>query len=155
MPNALDTSCCWRYVTNKAKTNRYKVYDKDVVYRYGGEEFAVIFTKTSFNGVIEASERIRSAIEKTPIQLETSIAEFMTVSIGLAVFHKDYLIDSNLIKLADNRLLIAKAKGKNRLVYDSVYVCDNASLHQRIKMPEFIALYINRPYQLIEYHHQT
>lgn len=95
------------------------VFTKDIVSRYGGEEFAIIFTKIKPKGAIQAAEKIRKAVEKTKIKTYSNQTISLTISTGLAIFSVDYNENTSLLKIADDRLLIAKGQGKNTLVYQN------------------------------------
>jgi diguanylate cyclase (GGDEF)-like protein len=97
------------------------VFSKDILCRYGGEEFVVIFTKTTPEGVIKASEKIRKTISDTTFSLKDKDFK-ITISIGVASF--DELLTkktTSLLKLADDRLLKAKSSGKNKVIYKNNY----------------------------------
>ena len=95
------------------------IFSRDFVCRYGGEEFAVIFTNTDRLGIIQAAEKIREEIEDCPFFYEQSSKKLeITVSIGLAFFNEDYgIMKKDLLKVADERLYRAKRTGKNKVVY--------------------------------------
>lgn len=95
------------------------IFSRDIICRYGGEEFAILFTNTPKNGAIQAAEKIRVEIEKYKFTLgEEKVDGHVTVSIGFASFD-DYGIDKkNLLQIADERLYKAKKTGKNKVVYN-------------------------------------
>jgi diguanylate cyclase (GGDEF)-like protein len=86
---------------------------EDVFARYGGEEFAIIARGIDTNKSFAFAERIRILIEKTQFVHKT-MALPMTVSIGVASLAdcRDASVDQ-LISLADSRLYVAKASGRN------------------------------------------
>ena len=93
-------------------------FTRDVLCRYGGEEFALILTKTSVEGVLLAVEKIRKEVDGHPFPLDGEAGTLhLTVSIGVARFDEapEGKMD-DLIRIADRRLLVAKAAGKNRVV---------------------------------------
>jgi diguanylate cyclase (GGDEF)-like protein len=94
-------------------------FSRDIVCRYGGEEFAVIFTKTTKEGALTAAEKIREEIDKHHFYFNEDIKDgHITISIGLAIFDDDYGVEGkNILKVADERLYQAKIRGKNRVVY--------------------------------------
>lgn len=96
---------------------RAECRDLDVVSRFGGEEFLVMLHDVSMDMAVQIAERIRSSIERTPVQhRQTEIP--MTVSIGVAMNTECLAKPEQLITLADNRLYHAKEAGRNR-------VCNN------------------------------
>jgi len=91
--------------------------DKDVVMRYGGEEFLILLPETEIEGAKKALERVRKKIEEG-IFTEAKIKA--TASIGAAVYPDDRPLSmEEIVKFADAALYAAKAKGKNRLVFYS------------------------------------
>ncbi len=84
--------------------------DNDMVFRYGGEEFAIILSQTDQFSAQKAGERLLTIVRsKLPI----------TMSVGLASFPMNAQIKSELVVRADKALYRAKKTGKNRLcTYD-------------------------------------
>ena len=92
----------------------------DIVCRYGGEEFVIIFTKTSREGAIRAAEKIREKVEKHQFLFNEEIKDVhVTVSIGFAAFDDDCGKEkNNILMIADERLYKAKKAGKNKVIYE-------------------------------------
>jgi diguanylate cyclase (GGDEF)-like protein len=87
------------------------VRDKDLIGRYGGEEFLLIFPQTSLQVAQQVAERIRLHVGGTPIHLpEHSIP--ITISIGLTRFNCDDTLES-LLQRADSAMYAAKQAGRN------------------------------------------
>ncbi len=84
--------------------------DNDMVFRYGGEEFAVIMSQTDQWGAQKVGERLLAVVRnRLPV----------TMSMGLASFPLNAQVKSDLVMRADKALYRAKASGKNRMcVYD-------------------------------------
>ncbi|MDP4181442.1 MAG: GGDEF domain-containing protein [Bacillota bacterium] len=96
------------------------IFSRDLICRYGGEEFVVLFTRTSKDGAIIASEKIRKEVEQHRFIFNDEIKNGqITISIGFACFDENmsYNIES-ILQLADKRLYTAKASGKNKLIYE-------------------------------------
>ena len=88
------------------------VRSNDVVYRYGGEEFSVLLPGAADHDVVEVAERIRVAVEATPVPgEETQPGGRLTVSIGVATRHDEGELP--LKTRADKALYRAKAQGRN------------------------------------------
>ena len=94
------------------------IFTRDVLCRYGGDEFALLLTKTSRSGILQAAEKIRKEIEEHEFVFDkTHTKQHVTVSIGLVDFDEVLGVDNEgILKLADDRLLRAKSSGKNRIV---------------------------------------
>ncbi|MBP3886654.1 MAG: GGDEF domain-containing protein, partial [Cellulosilyticum sp.] len=80
------------------------------VFRYGGEEFAIIFEKSNHTQVIEQVEAVRKAVEV----FEWDMSCKVTVSIGVS-YNESREMD--VINEADRWLYEAKRRGKNRVCY--------------------------------------
>lgn len=85
------------------------IRDGDLVGRYGGEEFLVIFSHTELAKAIEVAERIRKMVEETTFSEGVKI----TISGGVKQYEGESLIQ--FIDGADKRLYQAKKNGKNRI----------------------------------------
>jgi diguanylate cyclase (GGDEF)-like protein len=89
---------------------RDHVRDRDVLGRYGGEEFSLVVSEPQGDPA-ELAERIRKAIETTTIQRGSHLIR-VTVSIGLAEKTPDDNLDT-LVNRADRALYRAKDAGRN------------------------------------------
>lgn len=87
----------------------------DQVFRYGGEEFAVILPETPEAGARIIAERIRSAIADAGYSANDDPALTVTVSIGIAAFPDSGTQRETLIGAADQALFYAKRAGRNRI----------------------------------------
>ena len=86
---------------------------EDLFARYGGEEFAIIARGIDSKKALAFAERIRTLVEKTQFS-HKALALPLTVSIGVASLAdcRDASVDQ-LVSLADSRLYVAKASGRN------------------------------------------
>ena len=91
--------------------------DSDIVSRYGGEEFVILFPQTTLAEAVNIAERIRYEIEKISIQLEDGNKLSVTVSIGASevLNNLDKSIESS-IQRADKALYEAKESGRNKVL---------------------------------------
>ncbi len=87
---------------------------EDMVFRYGGEEFAAILTNANLRVALQIGERIRSMIEKTSFMWEQQRIP-VTVSVGAAISTSGEVDSLALIQAADAALYEAKAGGRNRV----------------------------------------
>lgn len=86
--------------------------------RYGGEEFVFLLSNSNREQALNISDRLVSELKKINILHEKSdIAEFVTFSIGIAIYKPDQKDNSAiLIRMADEALYKAKEQGRNRAV---------------------------------------
>ncbi|MCB1042277.1 MAG: diguanylate cyclase [Acidobacteria bacterium] len=88
----------------------------DVVARYGGEEFIMLLPGTDRKGATTMAERVRSAIEETPVPMDEGTVS-VTASVGVASYDGSYDLGTKaLIKAADTVLYRAKESGRNRVL---------------------------------------
>lgn len=99
---------------------------QDVVARYGGDEFAVIFWdregarvagSSHLQGALAVLDRFRDALSRQALtaQLGPAAQGRLTISGGLASYPWDGSTGEALIEKADEALLAAKRAGKNRV----------------------------------------
>lgn len=77
----------------------------DGIYRYGGDEFAVILRGAGRNKALEAARRIRQAVENVPMPRR---GPRVSISTGAACFPDDGLTKDALVAAADRSLYLAK-----------------------------------------------
>jgi diguanylate cyclase (GGDEF)-like protein len=101
---------------NMGSVMRTAIRTTDHVYRYGGEEFLVVFMNASPLEGLRLAERLRQAIE-----LQLNDLRPVTVSVGLASLPLDGTDPRTLIELADSAMYQAKRGGRNRtIVWDTI-----------------------------------
>jgi diguanylate cyclase (GGDEF)-like protein len=110
-----------------AKTLQDCLRTADVVGRYGGEEFLLVLPETDLAGALAAAEKMRAAVERTSLPLDSGVAgatpeeTSVTVSIGLASLDEltdegyRHVTPQDLIAAADRALYRAKGGGRNRV----------------------------------------
>jgi diguanylate cyclase (GGDEF)-like protein/PAS domain S-box-containing protein len=85
----------------------------DLAARYGGEEFAVLLPGSSVANALAVAERLRAAVEKTPIlKPDGTPLPSITLSLGLAELKPGDTLET-LIASGDAALYRAKQKGRN------------------------------------------
>lgn len=89
---------------------------RDVIVRYGGEEFIVLLPNTDNNGAYLYGEKIRSLVESRPFRhREKQPLGFVSISGGVATFPMDGDTIESIIKAADAALYKAKEAGRNKV----------------------------------------
>jgi diguanylate cyclase len=85
--------------------------------RYGGEEFALILTKTKLDKAVEIANLVQKKIQSLKIDHSSSeVSDIVTISIGIAsIIPNCNLQPKDLIHLADTSLYTSKAKGRNTI----------------------------------------
>ena len=96
-----------------AQSVEHTIRSSDALYRYGGEEFAIVLNGTDETGALLLAERIRRNVEK--LKLDSLTKTRITVSLGVAALRANERADQ-LFARADNALYEAKKQGRNRVV---------------------------------------
>ena len=82
----------------------------DLVCRYGGDEFAVLFMNADSQKASSILERIRGMLADNPFQFENELHPF-GLSYGLSEVNPDLVVEPDeLIRLADEALYVMKRK---------------------------------------------
>lgn len=105
-----------QYIASVLKKN-FK--GKDLVARFGGDEFAVIVENTPRTGVHSVAETVRALVDESNLK-RTDTSEplgSVTVSIGYECARPDDT-PGNILDRADKALSQAKLKGRNRVYPD-------------------------------------
>ena len=86
----------------------------DSAYRYGGEEFALILSRTRTPEAVAVAQRIREKIEASELSPSPGPSIRITASIGVAE-HRPGEAAADFIRRADQALYESKRQGKNRV----------------------------------------
>ncbi|RDL43353.1 GGDEF domain-containing protein [Marinomonas piezotolerans] len=87
-----------------------------LLFRYGGEEFVILFPMSTIDQAYETCQKIRQAIEVTPFNMNGEPVS-ITISIGVSLFDGKESHDE-LFDRADKNLYQAKADGRNTVIRD-------------------------------------
>ncbi|MFO0388689.1 MAG: GGDEF domain-containing protein [Alphaproteobacteria bacterium] len=98
-----------------ARTLTEVLKGRDVVARFGGEEFVVILPETPIEGAMKVADMIRATIASKELKRKDTGETFgtITVSMGVAKFRHTSDTLPTLMKRADDALYQSKHKGRN------------------------------------------
>ena len=107
---------CGDYILKQVANAALQTFRKtDTVFRYGGEEFAVILTETDINQSIIPLERFRKTVQTLGLNYQGQEVN-VTVSIGACQLTCDMKTKEDFLQKADEALYEAKNSGRNRTV---------------------------------------
>lgn len=105
-----------QYLKRFAELLRTHVRPTDMVFRYGGEEFAVILPQTDVETAYQMAQAMRKAINDTPFPgVEALPLGCISFSGGISTVTVETLDRYDLIKKADIALYYSKKQGKNQV----------------------------------------
>jgi diguanylate cyclase (GGDEF)-like protein len=95
------------------------IREADGLYRYGGEEFAVLLPKSDREEAKVMAKRFQEIVAQTPFpgEKDSQPSGKVTVSIGVATYPWDGNSRDELLKSADSALYRAKKNGRNRVCF--------------------------------------
>ncbi len=91
------------------------VRSHDLLGRWGGEEFVMIFSTADAAGASAAAERLRQHIESVPFEAAPGVSLQLTVTLGVAVLEDGLESFEDLLRRADRALYEGKAAGRNQV----------------------------------------
>lgn len=91
----------------------------DIIGRFGGEEFVAFLPGADINAVRGFAERVRQAIARHVVVVGNEVTIGVTLSAGVASLPScaDTLHEG--LRIADDRLFVAKRSGRNRVVWSN------------------------------------
>ena len=93
---------------------RENIRASDLVGRYGGEEFVILFPETTVDEATAVAEKLRMLVSKRRFDVGEEEDLSVTVSIGLAGGHGQPLRVDDLLRDADAAMYAAKSLGRNQ-----------------------------------------
>ena len=100
--------------TIATKVNDFLIEQGSFLFRYGGEEFAVIVPNPSDSDIINLCHDIQRIVNDSKLErLDRGKEEIVTISLGAAIVKADAQITKDYIIKADTQLYLAKDNGKN------------------------------------------
>lgn len=126
--------------------------DNDIIARTGGDEFLVF--KSSFTSIAELELFAKTLVEtvREPFDLDGETAN-ISMSVGIALFPRDGLTISELIKNADIAMYNAKNSGKNSYKFFNSYMEDD--FNRRNDLAEILSTVIEKNEVYLNYQPQV
>lgn len=87
----------------------------DMLYRYGGEELAIIMPETSLENAVIPAERLREKISRYEF-IYNGTKTKLTVSLGVSSMDLNMDSQKDIVKFSDSALYNAKKSGRNKVV---------------------------------------
>jgi len=95
-----------------------KIRSQDELFRFGGDEFVIIFPKATDNQVYNILERIRKEMQSNPIYYnKTDKPINISFSAGIGTIKDANQTIEELIEITDKYLYMAKQQGRNKIKY--------------------------------------
>ncbi len=89
----------------------------NLVGRFGGEEFLIIFKNATADQVLRAAENLRALVARHPFPFaDKQPLGCLSISGGVAEYPKDAMDSNALLRTADAALYEAKRQGRNRVL---------------------------------------
>ncbi|MCK5399520.1 GGDEF domain-containing protein, partial [bacterium] len=87
----------------------------DIIFRYGGEEFAVILPDTSESDAAILARRLCKSTEENTFYLKKKRIR-LTVTVGVSELTNEIYTPKMMIETADSALYWGKENGRNRVI---------------------------------------
>lgn len=99
-----------------AEVLKSSIREEDRVYRFGGEEFLIIFADVDGETALKLAERARVSVERAPLTGDSmQPVGPVTISVGVALFPAHGHDVEALIDIADRAMYASKELGRNRV----------------------------------------
>jgi len=114
-----------------AKRLKEIVRDVDIVARFGGDEFVILLWNIDIDEVIDIAQNIIQKIKEAITLYGTNY--YLTTSIGIAISPNDSIDSNTIVKYADTAMYKAKKDGKDRFVFYTKEMSEEANRRIKIK----------------------
>ncbi len=102
-------------LTKLAATLSQSIRKTDHAFRFGGEEFLVIFPNTTAEQAKQYAQRYKELVAEQAF-ITNEDEYHITVSVGIAEFNRQMKKPEDMLHCADKSLYVAKDHGRNRVV---------------------------------------
>ena len=103
-----------RVLKELSRIAKLAIHRRELVARFGGEEFFILMPRTNFEGAVETAERLRLVISQSDVGIG---AQRVTTSVGLTFVDRMDLSTGisadEIVNSADRALYDAKSSGRN------------------------------------------
>jgi diguanylate cyclase (GGDEF)-like protein len=99
-----------------AQTLKRNVRDTDFIARLGGGQCVILLPEALNEAAVNVAERVRVAVEKTPLAVKGSGKKKVTISVGVVTYPSSAETLAALLEQADKALKRAKQLGGNQVV---------------------------------------
>jgi diguanylate cyclase (GGDEF)-like protein len=99
-----------------ARRLRSTVREEDVVIRYGGDEFVVVYEVRNDTPVRDLADRIRDALQSPYPGIPAALSISASIGVATSLFERDFGSIDRIIRMADQAMYEAKVGGGNQVV---------------------------------------
>jgi diguanylate cyclase (GGDEF)-like protein len=92
------------------------VRERDIVVRYGGDEYVVLLRNTDSGGALKVAERIRRTMENHHFMPREGVSLSLTTCVGVASFPEHARDKATLLDMADRAMYRGK-RGTRNVIY--------------------------------------
>lgn len=100
-----------------ARRLRENLRAADLIVRYGGEEFVIVTPDVNRKLAQQIAERLRFCINNTPFEINSEETIKVSTSIGVTFESPGSAEISEILRASDKALYLAKANGRNQVVF--------------------------------------
>ena len=93
------------------------VRERDIVVRYGGDEYVVLLRNTDSGGALKVAERIRRTMENHHFMPREGISLSLTTCVGVASFPEHARDKATLLDMADRAMYRGKRGTRKRRLH--------------------------------------
>ena len=104
-----------RVIVRIAQTLKSCCRSRDLLARFGGEEFVILLPDADLQQAALCAERIRATVATTAFQMGDGDAAHLSLSIGVALVDVEHDSIQSALDRADQALYTAKQDGRNRV----------------------------------------
>ena len=101
----------------------------EIACRMGGEELMLLLPGAGQEAALARAEKVREAVQAITVRYGEKTLPRITISIGVAIAPMHGTLPQDLIRMADDALYVAKAKGRNQVILAGLSALDEAPAH--------------------------